>query len=74
MVSDMNEYCHHREIMNEGTQMEVVEVGTCTRRECVIKVITTDAKLDDTFFEKVTSSKVFVGDLVMCGFKTCYKD
>ena len=69
-------YCHHREIMSEGTQMEVVEVGSCTRRECAIKVKQTDGKLEDdaTLLEKVTSSKVFVGDLVMCGFKTCYKD
>jgi len=68
-------YCHHREIMSEGTQMEVAAVGTCTRDECVIKVRPTDAKLDDVaLFEKVTSSKVFTGDLVMCGFKTCYKD
>lgn len=68
-------YCHHQEIMTDGTQMEVAAVGTCTRSECVIKVRRTEAQIEDpTLLEKTTSSKVFVGDLVMCGFKTCYKD
>lgn len=68
-------YCHHREIMADGTKMEVVAVGTCTRKECAIKVRPMGAKLEDTTtFEKTTGGKIFVGDLVMCGFETCYKD
>ena len=62
-------YCQHRDVTYNGVKMEIVAVGTCKDGDCVIKV-----KQGDGTLERTTGSSVFVGDVVMCGKKRCYKD
>lgn len=67
-------YCDHREIILDGTPMVVVEIGTCHSDKCAVKVRSNNGSKDTELLEKTTGSAVFVGDILMCGFKTCYKD
>jgi len=64
-------WCSHKNTMEHGIKMKIVDIGTCTE-ECVIKVKRVD---DDTVVEqRTTKGKVFVNDIVTCNDTKCYKD